>query len=59
MAEVIILYHGSVALSGHYLIVFEAIYQILTSEEKAKGITACFLFRNQIGINCLKIKGQN
>lgn len=59
MAKVIIKYHGAGALSWHYLIVFEAIYEFLISEEKAEGITACFLFRNQIGINCLKIKGQN
>lgn len=57
MAKVIIIYYG--ALSWHYLIVFEAIYKLLTSEEKAKGITACFLFRNQIRINGVKLKDQN
>jgi len=54
MAKVIIIYYG--ALTLHYLVVFEAIYQLLTSEEKAKEITAYFLFRNQIRINGIKIK---
>lgn len=57
MAKVIIIYYG--ALSWHYLIVFEAIYQLLTSEEKAKGITVCFLFKNQTRINGVKLKDQD
>lgn len=40
------------------LLVLEAIYQLLTSEEKAKGIAACFLFQNQIRINAAKLKHQ-
>lgn len=57
MVKVVIINPG--LLSWYYLIVFEAIYQLLTSEEKAKGIAACFLFQNQIRINVAKLKDQN
>lgn len=43
-------------LNCHHLIVFGAIYQLPTSEQKTKGATAFFLFRNEIRVNGLKLK---